>query len=514
MKKQIKLVLIILIILLELLNFKCVYASNENEEEYTELYKKYLELSQEEKNKVKVIPVKYKTKNNSSSGIINAKASTTNLPSRFNLADTYSFKVENQGKEGVCWAFASLECIESYLQIHGQGIYDFSESHLDYLESDIFTSHSESELNRELHGGGNFMNFVDYAKKSYGPVLEEDFPYGVEYTSQQYPSLLNVTPEAFLRSYMQFDEVTGFHKQLSLFNNYVTENRNSIKQHIMEKSTVSAFVIAPQYFKQYYNSKTYSSYIPASTNISSVLEYGHMVSIVGWDDNYSRENFNLSCRPAHDGAYIVLNSWGEEFGNKGYYYISYDDAYIEMQTFGVANAEINTANSKSLEDATITLSKEKYQYNGQLRKPAVTVKYGNKTLTRNTDYKLLYKDNDRPGYATVVIKGIGKYSGRIEKKYEIKPYSPTSISATYRNNGFRVTWNVPDNIYITGYQIQYSNYNNFSTILRTKTITQRKEKIIFDNLPKGIYYIRVRSYTQVGNNVTKSLWSPTIGISI
>ena len=33
-------------------------------------------------------------------------------------------------------------------------------------------------------------------------------------------------------------------------------------------------------------------------------------------------------RPTKDGAYIALNSWGTAYGNKGYYYISYEDKYL------------------------------------------------------------------------------------------------------------------------------------------------------------------------------------------
>ena len=55
----------------------------------------------------------------------------------------------------------------------------------------------------------------------------------------------------------------------------------------------------------------------------------HAVAIVGWDDNYSKDNFNSDMRPTKDGAYIALNSWGTAYGNKGYYYISYEDKYVE-----------------------------------------------------------------------------------------------------------------------------------------------------------------------------------------
>ncbi|MBO4428785.1 MAG: hypothetical protein J5832_02420 [Clostridia bacterium] len=46
----------------------------------------------------------------------------------------------------------------------------------------------------------------------------------------------------------------------------------------------------------------------------------HLVTIVGWDDNYPKENFLEGHQPPENGAWLVKNSWGsgeEEFPNKG-----------------------------------------------------------------------------------------------------------------------------------------------------------------------------------------------------
>ena len=52
----------------------------------------------------------------------------------------------------------------------------------------------------------------------------------------------------------------------------------------------------------------------------------HDVVIVGWDDTYSRENFNR--KPEQDGAFICRNSWGPSFGEDGYFYVSYEDSNL------------------------------------------------------------------------------------------------------------------------------------------------------------------------------------------
>ena len=52
----------------------------------------------------------------------------------------------------------------------------------------------------------------------------------------------------------------------------------------------------------------------------------HDVVIIGWDDNYSKENFSTAIEG--DGAFICQNSWGGGFGDNGVFYISYYDTNI------------------------------------------------------------------------------------------------------------------------------------------------------------------------------------------
>lgn len=47
-----------------------------------------------------------------------------------------------------------------------------------------------------------------------------------------------------------------------------------------------------------------------------VADYDHSVAIVGWDDDFSRENFKL--QPKEDGAWLAQNTRGDKWGNEGF----------------------------------------------------------------------------------------------------------------------------------------------------------------------------------------------------
>lgn len=66
--------------------------------------------------------------------------------------------------------------------------------------------------------------------------------------------------------------------------------------------------------------------IPIPIVISVRKSPNHDSVIVGWDDDYPKENFNMELEG--DGAFICTNSWGENFGDQGYFYVSYYDTNI------------------------------------------------------------------------------------------------------------------------------------------------------------------------------------------
>lgn len=88
-------------------------------------------------------------------------------------------------------------------------------------------------------------------------------------------------------------------------------------------------------------------------------------------------------------------------------------------------------NAKPIKNAVITYNNS-LTYNGSTLSPAVTVKYENATLKKNTDYTVAYSNNVNAGTGTITITGKGIYGGSVKKTFTIKKLgiSASAVSGT------------------------------------------------------------------------------------
>lgn len=208
----------------------------------------------------------------------------TEIPSRYDLRELgYVTSVKDQGKNGNCWAFATMATLESnILKALGES-YDFSESNL----KNLFMRYGDYGWNLETNIGGYSSMGYNYLISWLGPVLEINDPY-----------VLNNLFSKVMNSIMHVQNVM-FIQRTSL------NDTDEIKKIIMTYGAIY--------------SQIYSSFKNGKQYYSGGINANHAISIVGWDDN-----LEFTGAPGK-GGWIIKNSWGSNPGDHGYYYVSYYD---------------------------------------------------------------------------------------------------------------------------------------------------------------------------------------------
>ena len=212
------------------------------------------------------------------------------LPPAYDLREMgWVTSVKNQRPGGDCWAFAIYAALESYLLKNENISYDFSENNMKN------SMYANGTYGTEWNTGGNHIMAFAYLLRGSGPVDESLDPFDAMSTSS--PEDLEISKY-----------ITGF-KYIPLRLNHL--DNIQIKYAILEYGALYTSI-----FSNILSGKT------GYSNLSNINQ--HAVAIVGWDDNYSRDNFANA--PPGDGAWIIKNSWGNNYGEGGYYYVSYYDA--------------------------------------------------------------------------------------------------------------------------------------------------------------------------------------------
>ena len=254
-------------------------------------------------------------------------AQSATYPESYDLRELgHSTPIKNQNPYGTCWTFGTLSSLEStWLKSSGEEL-DLSELHMAYFgysdtdQYSSYTSYPGLETYPDLlNNGGDDFKATALLSRWTGAVLESDSPYA---EAGSYIPTGNEENALHLQHviYLTMDSDTHY-------SDLVTEN---VKHALTTYGTVAIGMLVDEEMSKsissdYYNADTFAMYIPESNDHGlGVGSANHEVSIVGWDDNYSLENFSTA--PPADGAWIVKNSWGTDWGDQGYFYMSYYDA--------------------------------------------------------------------------------------------------------------------------------------------------------------------------------------------
>ncbi|MCD7840248.1 MAG: glycoside hydrolase family 25 protein [Erysipelotrichaceae bacterium] len=201
-------------------------------------------------------------------------------------------------------------------------------------------------------------------------------------------------------------------------------------------------------------------------------------SVSGYDDIYDGNAHTITIGNVPEDAIIeyrtsTSDDWTttlptrSELGTTTVYY------RISKENYETYSGSTTIRITKKLSDSKISISQTSYTYDGNAKKPIVTVVDGTTTLTKDTDYTVTYSNNTNAGSASITISGIGIYSGTVTKTFTIKKatYKPTvkAYSGSYDGSSHAITLSGVK----SGSTIQYrtSSKGTWTTTKPTRTNT-------------------------------------------
>lgn len=263
-------------------------------------------------------------------------AKSAGLPECFDLRNvggiSFVNEIKNQGNTNSCWAFTSLSCLETFLRRKAcengdsSADYDFSERHMEHATypNMLDGTNPYAPTCRSANAGGNVISAAGYFQNGLGPVSESDMPFENKADVLSRADI-QIAPAAAVRSMRYFPKFTS-----SIFDYNYHELIAGIKEEIYRGGGVSAVMNT--------NAGVYNEDGTAYYSAERTGTANHAITLVGWDDNFNRENFGAD-KPDGDGAWIVRDSAGPNAHDGGYFYLSYENLDTYNMCFAVTGAE-------------------------------------------------------------------------------------------------------------------------------------------------------------------------------
>ena len=281
-----------------------------------------------------------------------APDSIANLPEKFDLrAEGGASPVKDKGRSpngiGICWLFAAIASLESYLLYkkkvtsEDQDLHIQSELHGAYSTFELADSNTDKDY---INPRGRKPGVKPDGKPAYG---------GYRYMAINYLTRDAGTTPWLLDPYYKEDMID---QKLKKRKWNITENKPGkyyvkevrylpdpmpaggdanfvllVKSYLIQYGGVSCSIFWDDKYLKSWGGNTYTYFDNSSGNNSN-----HAVTIMGWDDNYSKNNFLYT--PKNDGAFLVKNCWGN-IDAGGYFWVSYECANFGGRAYCVTDTE-------------------------------------------------------------------------------------------------------------------------------------------------------------------------------
>ena len=269
------------------------------------------------------------------------------IPAQFSLVDSMP-AARDQNPFGSCWAFGTIASVES--NIITQGLASKDEIDLAELQLIYYMYHPTVDplgnitpgegsycTDGELINGGRAdyaMNVLAHWNGIAGETDDDLFIY--DNTS---PVAENAVPGKLAQDWDP-DLATVYNDYLikGYYAINLREDTEALKAAIMENGAAATgytHFYACTYSGWDVDTGDYTVNYYSGTDPYHITSAGggHAVAIVGWDDNYARENFGGDYMPEKDGAWLIRNSWGDDWGMDGYFWMSYEEQTMDTTAF-------------------------------------------------------------------------------------------------------------------------------------------------------------------------------------
>ena len=229
-------------------------------------------------------------------------ADDNKLPEKFDPRESGKVTPVRQSPEkyDICWAYATIGAMEQSIVFSG-----LDNTSVDLSESSMVWFSAQSEKENVVPQQRYSTNYIT------SPIFAAARLQGIEYESDE-PTLLN-TPYLNPVSYSQ-QGVADYELEKV---ERITGDTKAIKEKLMEYGGAAVC---------YHSNTDHFSSDHKSYYQDEEKSVNHSVTVIGWDDNYSKDNFG-SVKPESDGAWLVKSVWGTR-NDDGFYWISYCESEL------------------------------------------------------------------------------------------------------------------------------------------------------------------------------------------